>query len=503
MDIDKANVCSLIVEDELTALEAIYPGYLNRRRVGDGSILIKLELPVNLSGPRRVVFIDDGTTSTSALTDPATFQDAPYLKLPSIPEATISHLPPLILDLRLPENYPLLSPPRILSAYFTHSWLPPNLLAVLLNRFHAFWVEQKTLGEGVLWRIVESIVTADFLEEPLRLIDVDGRLSICHAAPSLILHQLLSYDALMNDASFAATSFRCTICFEDRKGTACIRLACDHVFCQECLKDAWSFAVREGECSAVRCPDTGCVAKSSRRVKEEGGDGDGEAKEEDVGRVLTEREVVRWKWLRVQRDIARDPTVIHCPLQFCQSPVRAPKSHQPINAVELGPDGIGWQKLRICEACGFSFCIFCKKAWYALSFVSDDLSGYILRHGPITPCARNHTLSLVLEFLALPDDSHARRLMERNVGTGVLKKMVRQYLDDQKSREWLSKSTTQCPKCSVPCEKSEGCNHMTCARCSAHYCYRCGVQIDAEDPYKHFSTRGNCYGRLFDFEPIE
>lgn len=42
---------------------------------------------------------------------------------------------------------------------------------------------------------------------------------------------------------------------------------------------------------------------------------------------------------------------------------------------------------------------------------------------------------------------------------------------------------------------------MTCVRCLIHYCYRCGERIDAQDPYKHFSTKGNrCYNKLFDFE---
>jgi len=265
-----------------------------------------MELAIDLGGPRRVLFIDDGTTSApaSASVGVAHPETPPQASPPKTLEATISYLPPFILDLCLPATYPLTSPPAFLSAYFTHSWLSPSLLAILLGRFHALWAEQKDLGEGVLWRIAESIVTAHFLEEPLHLIDADDGLSITHPAPSLIRHQLLSYDASMNDASFAITSFRCVICFENRKGSACIRLACDHVFCKNCLRDGWGLAVREGDCSAVRCPDPDCVAKTSQRGNV-GESGSGEAGEEDVRRVLTEQEVARWKWLRVQRDIAR------------------------------------------------------------------------------------------------------------------------------------------------------------------------------------------------------
>lgn len=43
---------------------------------------------------------------------------------------------------------------------------------------------------------------------------------------------------------------------------------------------------------------------------------------------------------------------------------------------------------------------------------------------------------------------------------------------------------------------------MTCAKCTAHFCYRCGKSISPRDPYKHFSTPGmTCYGKLFDFAP--
>jgi len=30
-----------------------------------------------------------------------------------------------------------------------------------------------------------------------------------------------------------------------------------------------------------------------------------------------------------------------------------------------------------------------------------------------------------------------------------------------------------CPKCSSRTEKTEGCNHMTCARCTAEWCWIC------------------------------
>jgi E3 ubiquitin-protein ligase RNF14 len=45
----------------------------------------------------------------------------------------------------------------------------------------------------------------------------------------------------------------------------------------------------EGEVGRVQCPDIGCV-KAGR-----------EATEEEVRRIVTEEELVRWRWLREKR----------------------------------------------------------------------------------------------------------------------------------------------------------------------------------------------------------
>ncbi|KAF2021037.1 hypothetical protein BU24DRAFT_469808 [Aaosphaeria arxii CBS 175.79] len=44
-----------------------------------------------------------------------------------------------------------------------------------------------------------------------------------------------------------------------------------------------------------------------------------------------------------------------------------------------------------------------------------------------------------------------------------------------------------CPKCTTPMEKTEGCNHMTCGGCRAHICWVCMAV---------FETSGDCYGHM-------
>ncbi|GAA5909615.1 hypothetical protein JCM8208_007201 [Rhodotorula glutinis] len=43
-----------------------------------------------------------------------------------------------------------------------------------------------------------------------------------------------------------------------------------------------------------------------------------------------------------------------------------------------------------------------------------------------------------------------------------------------------------CPKCTVPCLKSDGCNKMVCSQCGAYWCYCCRAIIKG---YEHFEQR--------------
>lgn len=222
--------------------------------------------------------------------------------------------------------------------------------------------------------------------------------------------------------------------------------------------------IAEGDIDRVGCPDPECI-KENR-----------EADEEEVARVVSDAEARRWKWLREKRDIDRDPTVVHCPIAVCQAPV--PKPNDIENSTESG-----WNRLRQCPRCGFSFCVFCKRTW----------------HGPINTCPIAQFDGLVQEYLGTAEGSLARKRLEQQLGRVNIRRLLGRYEEEKANLQWLDASTMKCPGCQCHVEKSMGCNHMKCWKCLEHFCYRCGTRLNGDEPYSHFSFRGNgCYQRLFD-----
>ncbi|KAF2196783.1 hypothetical protein GQ43DRAFT_425899 [Delitschia confertaspora ATCC 74209] len=52
-----------------------------------------------------------------------------------------------------------------------------------------------------------------------------------------------------------------------------------------------------------------------------------------------------------------------------------------------------------------------------------------------------------------------------------------------------------CPKCTTPMEKTEGCNHMTCAGCRAHICWVCMAVFESSGPcYEHMKREHGSIG---------
>ncbi|KAG1889377.1 hypothetical protein F4604DRAFT_839128 [Suillus subluteus] len=415
--------CAMMQEEEWEVLKSIYPDVCISNDVGPFGRTVKLEIPVELSPARSVSIVSPQNHShTSPLTA----------------------LPPFLLALNLPPEYPLRAPPRITSLMCTHGWYTSS---DLYTQLAGMWTHD---SPGVLYAWVAFISGAEFLEP--------GNITIIN--PSL-LPLLESYNTHAQDAAFGETSFPCAICLSAHKGRHCVRLACTHIFCRSCLSDFWGSSIREGDIGRVGCPDPVCVKAGH------------EASEEDIARVVDEEEVKRWKWLRAKRALERDPGMVHCPVALCQTPVPSPEEDEDS----------GWGRLRTCPRCEFVFCAFCRRTW----------------HGPISDCPLQMTESFVMEYVGLAEGDVRRLEIERRWGRRNVERLVLKYEEDRLTREWISRCSMGCPGCGVQVEKSVGCNHMTCIKCKQHFCYLCGEKLSPLEPYKHFNTIGkSCFEKLFD-----
>ncbi|XP_004083900.1 probable E3 ubiquitin-protein ligase RNF217 [Oryzias latipes] len=62
---------------------------------------------------------------------------------------------------------------------------------------------------------------------------------------------------------------------------------------------------------------------------------------------------------------------------------------------------------------------------------------------------------------------------------------------DKLLRSWASviehgqRNAQKCPRCKIHIQRTEGCDHMTCAQCNTNFCYRCGER------YRHLRFFGN------------
>ncbi|KAI0728629.1 hypothetical protein C8Q72DRAFT_994450 [Fomitopsis betulina] len=446
--------CTALQGEEWEVLESIYPDCVS----GDPSSgLVKLEIPIEFPEPKAIHVVEALSTGHSSGPTDVGPTSAPASSLPSL-----GALPPILLDVLLPATYPY-SPPVIQSLHTTHSWLPLSL------RLQRMLLEMWQDGEGVLYSWIETIRSGEFLYSLGMLCDVNGQetIRIDHPVPHALLPVLNAYDRSTQLTRFSQASYECQICLTSIKGARCILLSCSHVFCRACLEDFWRLCITEGDIGHVGCPDPQCV-KAGR-----------EANEEETRRVVTEEEFQRWKWLREKRELEKDPSIIHCPMSFCQRPVPKPTNVD---------DGSGWERLRECPDCGYSFCAYCKRTW----------------HGPLSDCPMSTTETFVLQYLALPEGSAEREVLEHRFGRNNIRKLVTKFEEERANKQWLEDSTMSCPNCHIHVEKSLGCNHMTCAKCKTHFCYRCGDRLQANNPYIHFSTPGHrCYSKLFDFQSAD
>lgn len=367
---------------------------------------------------------------------------APSKPLPVtfVPEQEVerlAYLPPLHVEITAPDDYPAIAPPSV-KLSTTPPWIPELIIEKLTKEVQSIWSEYG--GGTMLFAYISSLQEAaetTFGLEELTL-------------PSAMKADLVEYSKRMKRELFDKETFDCEVCLEPKKGSVCYRMErCSHVFCKACLQDYYNNCIKEGEVNNVKCMSTECGKSGNRTLDRRKKDRLLSPKE--LLQIPLAREMVeRYAKIKRKKKIESDPTIVFCPRSWCQGAMRTKKypkitdvsqmdesdseaEEAPNEAVQRDTNadataepekrrvGLkGSERLAVCEDCKLAFCTMCLASW----------------HGDFVRCE--------------PRD--ATQLTE----------------EDQASLNYILKNTSPCPYCAVPCQKSYGCNHMTCAQCKTH-----------------------------------
>ncbi|TFK71857.1 RWD-domain-containing protein [Pluteus cervinus] len=437
--------CQSLQAEEKEVLKSIFPDDITFT-----DDLLHIEVPVELVNPVQIEVTSELPSLVLELEDGSSLlESGPSNSQPTNNTEThhisISALPPILLDIKLPSTYPLQSPPEIISINATHNWFSniPELQDLLLRS----WVA----GDVVLFNWIETIHSGKFLED-LGLLTDNNTITVpapTHEQSYTLATTLSKYNDDAHIQGFLRATYACSICMDLFKGSHCIRLSCSHVFCRPCLTEFWVISITEGDINKVACVDPECLKKENNN----------RALPEEVKELVTTFLYDRWKDLRQRRMAELDPTVTYCPR--CEAAVWPGPEAQQADA---------WNKYRCCPTCSFSYCTFCLKIWHGIHTRCP------IPYHLLSPEERRRS---DLELLEAINKIRSQRSalapaeISKPLTKGTLKR--RQVRLNQ---EWIAKCTMKCPGCEVPVWRDYGCNYMKCTRCGQHFCYHCGASID-------------------------
>jgi E3 ubiquitin-protein ligase RNF14 len=342
----------------------------------------------------------------------------------------LPYLPSLHIELLLPASYPAETPPSVRLST-TPPWLPAEISQKLIAEARALWDEYG--GGMILFSYISSLqeqAEAAFGLDELTL-------------PSSMRQELVAYSKKLKRKLFDKETFDCEVCLEPKKGSACYRMErCSHVFCVACLQDYYNNCIKEGDVNNVKCMSTECGKSGGSKRKK-----DRLLSPKELLQIPLARETVeRFAKIKRKKKMESDPAIIYCPRSWCQGAMRSdayPKitdvsqmddsdseaeedtdagSQQNDTSNDTGPQkravGIrGMDRLAVCEDCALAFCVVCLASW----------------HGDFVRCEPRDKTQLTEE--------------------------------DQASLNFILKSTSPCAYCSVPCQKTYGCNRKLSWNC--------------------------------------
>ncbi|KAJ8111821.1 hypothetical protein OPT61_g5669 [Boeremia exigua] len=378
-------------------------------------------------------------------------------------EINVAHLPPVRICFRLSDGYPGEVAPAI---ELKASWLPEKLAHKLGEDITLVWEEYG--HTQVMYAYISQLEEAAELAFGVEALEVNVNALNC----------LVEHDRKTRRLSFEQGTYECGVCLGPKKGSLCHQMEeCRHVLCVECLQGYDNNAILTGNINSVKCPAFECGGTRTLRARL--------VTPRELLQVPVERPAVqRYVDLKRKKKLESDKTTVWCPRQWCQGAAignKYPRSKVPLEEMgivfeeESSPaydneqsaegndydevakeDELLSSRLQICEDCSYAFCRLCSHTW----------------HGDFFDCR-----------------ARTAKTSERTIAE----------IEEEASLDFIRQHTSRCPKCEVPVQKSEACNHMTCVQCRTHFCYLCSAFLSPIHPYPHFNRPGSfCHQRLWE-----
>jgi E3 ubiquitin-protein ligase RNF14 len=136
------------------------------------------------------------------------------------------------------------------------------------------WEENKGCVVLFMWNTFLQDELFDYLDlsSPLELAhvnnprkdsDLDNRAIQEISSQSELIPVILEFNKQEKYRQFEKTSFTCKVCFSEKAGVNCTIFSdCDHVYCNECMREYFSVQIRDGNVKGLECPEDKCESQA-------------------------------------------------------------------------------------------------------------------------------------------------------------------------------------------------------------------------------------------------
>ena len=193
---------------------------------------------------------------------------------------------------------------------------------------------------------------------------------------------------------------------------------CGHAFCKECWQEYLRTKITEGKVVSIPCPGHQCNKHIAQDmlIKLLPTDISEKYTKFDIGAFIEAHPDTRW-----------------CPHPGCERAVHLPNKSEE--------DELGDKKVQNVD-CGAGH-FFC---WVCLKEAHD-------------PCSCENWAAWIEEIA--------------DIGDTAASPTMSPTAETVSTERWIAKNSRPCPSCSIPIQKTYGCNHMVCWKCNHQFCWVC------------------------------